>query len=134
MLVICIIFPFPTIFSKALRTLRKNKNYLVQSLPNNKYVHWSKLKALADDKSKVAEKMEFVLGRVENIVGKEEKCWLPAFFSFCNNVFKRLESLKTMLITEKMLVICIIFPFSNNVFKSPMGSEKRKQDCLVEKT
>ena len=30
----------------------------------------------------VAEKLKFILGKVENIVGKGEKCWLPAFSPF----------------------------------------------------
>ena len=42
----------------------------VNSLPKDKFLDWSKLKAFADNKSNVAEK--FVLGRVENIVGKGE--------------------------------------------------------------
>ena len=32
--------------------------------------NYSKLKAFADDKTKVTEKLKFVLGRTENIVGK----------------------------------------------------------------
>ena len=28
------------------------------------------------------EKFKFVFGRVENIVGKRRKCWLPAFSPF----------------------------------------------------
>ena len=42
------------------------------SLPNYKFLDWSKLKELADNKINVAEKWIFVLGRVENIVGKGE--------------------------------------------------------------
>ena len=42
----------------------------VNSLPNNKILGQSKLKAFADNKINVAEKLKFVLGRVENIVGK----------------------------------------------------------------
>ena len=44
----------------------------VNSLPNEKFLDWSKLKALADNKIKLAEKLKFVLRRVENIVGKGE--------------------------------------------------------------
>ena len=40
------------------------------SLPNDKILDWSKLKAFADDKINVKEKFKFGLGRVENIVGK----------------------------------------------------------------
>ena len=42
------------------------------SLPNERILDWSKLKAFADDKINVTEKLKFVLGRVENIVGKGE--------------------------------------------------------------
>ena len=44
----------------------------VSSLPNNKFLDWSILKAFADDKINVTEKLKFVLGRVENIVKKGE--------------------------------------------------------------
>ena len=57
----------------------------INSLPNNKILDWSKLKAFADDKIKLTKKSKLVSGRVENIVGKGEnvvkKCWLPAFSS-----------------------------------------------------
>ena len=45
---------------------------IINSLPNDTISDWSKLKAYADDKKDVTEKLKFVLGRVENIVG----CWL----------------------------------------------------------
>ena len=41
---------------------------------------WSKFKAFADSKIILTQKLKFVLGRVENIVGKR-KCWLAAFSS-----------------------------------------------------
>ena len=44
----------------------------INSLPNDKFLDWSKLKAFADDKINVTEKPKFVLERVENIMGKEE--------------------------------------------------------------
>ena len=43
---------------------------VINPLPNDKILNKSKLKAFADEKMKVAEKLKFVLGRVENIVGK----------------------------------------------------------------
>ena len=39
----------------------------------------SRFKALADDEMNVTKKMKFVLGMVENILGKG---WLPAFSPF----------------------------------------------------
>ena len=42
----------------------------------------SKLKAFADDNLYVAQIMDFVFYREDSIVGKGEKCWLPAVFPF----------------------------------------------------
>ena len=42
------------------------------SLPNDKFLDWSKFKAFADDKINVTENWKFVVGQVENIVGKGE--------------------------------------------------------------
>ena len=48
-------------------------------LPDNKILDWSKLKALADDKINVVQKLKFVEGRVENIVGKGENAGYQHF-------------------------------------------------------
>ena len=53
----------------------------MNSFPDKKSLDWSKFKASADDKINVTDKLKFVSERVENIVKKAEKCWLPAFFS-----------------------------------------------------
>ena len=45
------------------------------SVPIDKFLDWSKFKAFADDKINVTEMLKVVLGQVENIVGKGEKCW-----------------------------------------------------------
>ena len=42
------------------------------SLPNNKILAWSKLKAFVDDKINMTQKLKFVLERIENIVEKGE--------------------------------------------------------------
>ena len=65
------------------------------SLPNNKTLHWSKLKAFADDKINVNENLKFGLGKVENIfflkfVVKRKKMLVTSIFSFSQNVFKSL--------------------------------------------
>ena len=52
---------------------------------NDKILDWSKFKAFADDKINVTEKLKFVLGTVENIVGNRRKC--------SHSVFKRLKIL-----------------------------------------
>ena len=46
--------------------------YSFNSSPKDKFLDWSKLKAFADDKINVIEKLKFALGKLENIVGKEK--------------------------------------------------------------
>ena len=52
------------------------------SLPNNKFLDWSKLKGFADDKLNATKKLKFVLGRIENIVGKGEIAGYQHFLLF----------------------------------------------------
>ena len=52
------------------------------TLPNDKFLDWSKLKAFADDKNKCNFKTEFILGWVENIVGKGENAGYQHFLLF----------------------------------------------------
>ena len=54
----------------------------INSLPNNKILNWSKLKAFADDNSNVAKMMNPVSDRVENIVGKGENAGNQHFLLF----------------------------------------------------
>ena len=42
----------------------------VTSLPNDEILDWSQLKAFADNKINLIEKLRYVLGWLENIVGK----------------------------------------------------------------
>ena len=74
-------------------TFDATKKKVFNSLPNEKILDWSKLKAFADDKINVTEKWKFVLGRVENIVEKGENAGCQHYFSFSHNVFKRLLKL-----------------------------------------
>ena len=55
---------------------------MFNSLPNNKILDLSKLKAFADDKINVTQKMKIKLGRVENIVGKGENAGHQHFLLF----------------------------------------------------
>ena len=65
------------------------------SLPNNRILNWTKLKAFADDKIilnwpklkafaedkiNVVQKLKFVVGKAENIVGKGENASNQQFF------------------------------------------------------
>ena len=54
----------------------------VNSLPNDRSLDWSKLKAFADDKINVTKKLKFALGLEEKNCKKRRKCWLPAFSPF----------------------------------------------------
>ena len=54
----------------------------MNSLPNDKIVDWLKLKAFADDKINVTEKLKFVLGREENNLGKGENAGYQHFLLF----------------------------------------------------
>ena len=55
---------------------------MVNLLPNNKTLDCSKLKAFADIKINLSEKLKFVLGRVENIVGKGDSAGFQHFLLF----------------------------------------------------
>ena len=55
---------------------------MYNSLPNDKILDRSKLKAFADDKINVTEKLKFVLGRIENILGKGENAGYQHFLLF----------------------------------------------------
>ena len=77
------------------------KQPLFNSLSNDKFIDWSKLKAFADDKSNLVEKSnqiwpKFVLGRIENIVGKGENAGFQHFLLFpqCFQTVSILGSLK----------------------------------------
>ena len=60
------------------------------SLPNDKILDWSKLKAFADDKIKLAEKLKFVLGRAKNTEGKGENVGYQHFLH-CPQYFLKLS-------------------------------------------
>ena len=52
------------------------------SLQNNKILDLPELKAFADDKIKLTQKLKFTLGRVEKIVGKGENAVYQHFLLF----------------------------------------------------
>ena len=70
-------------------TYNTSNRALINSLPNDKILTWSKLKSFADSKIKVADIMIFVFNGLENILGKE-KMLDTSIFSFSHNVFNRL--------------------------------------------
>ena len=56
--------------------------YITNSLPNNKILDMTKLKAFADDKLIIAEMTDFLFDRAENTVGKGENAGLQHFLIF----------------------------------------------------
>ena len=65
---------------------------LLNSLPNEKNLDWSKLKASAENKMNLNEKLKLVSGRVENIVGKGENTGYQHFLVF--SMFSKASSFK----------------------------------------
>ena len=63
-----------SVFKRLLLQTRRSHSLFgsVNSIPNDKILDGSKLKAFADDKMNVNERLKFGLGRVENTVGKGE--------------------------------------------------------------
>ena len=55
---------------------------LINSLPSDKFLNLSKVKASGDDKINVTEKLKFVFARVEIIVGKGENAGNQHFLVF----------------------------------------------------
>ena len=55
---------------------------LINSLPSDKFLNLSKLKAFGDDKINVTEKLKFVCARVKIIVGKGENAGNQHFLVF----------------------------------------------------
>ena len=62
--------------------MRETRQNWFYSLPKNKFLDWSKLKELADDKINVTKELKLVLGRVGNIVGKGENAGYQHFLLF----------------------------------------------------
>ena len=58
------------------------RDWSLNSLPNNRILNWSKLKAFANDKINMAKKLKFVLRRVENVMGKGENAGYQHFLLF----------------------------------------------------
>ena len=54
----------------------------LHSLPNNKILDWSKLKVFADNTVNATQKLKFVLGGIENEVGKGENDGYQHFLLF----------------------------------------------------
>ena len=69
--------------------LRTDASRDINSLPYDKSLDRSKLKAFADDKERVAQMTVLFFSSVENIVGKLKKHGYQHFLSFSHTVFNR---------------------------------------------
>ena len=78
----------------------KLKQSTFNSLPNDKILDWTKLKSFADDKTNVTVKLKFVLGRVENNMGKGENAGYQHFllFPLCFQKASHTGSLKVVIV------------------------------------
>ena len=63
-------------------TIQHTSKRLFNSLPNDKILDWSKLKAFADYRIYVTKNLKFVLERVENTVGIGENAAYQHFLLF----------------------------------------------------
>ena len=66
----------------------KTDSGLFNTLPYDKILDYSKLKTLAEDKINVTQKLRFVTGWVENIVGKGENAGNQHFLLFTQSFQK----------------------------------------------
>ena len=63
-------FSYPIFYLQSKSQISLFKPQYRMGILTLKFLDWSKLKAFADDKLNLAEKLKLVLGRIENIVGK----------------------------------------------------------------
>ena len=71
-----------TVIKSLLSRVIKSLDYVVKSLPNDKFLDSTNFKAFADDKSNVGKIIISLLDRVENIVGKGENAGYQHFLLF----------------------------------------------------
>ena len=75
-----IIIPLRVLYIVCL--LQRHCNYSLTCLPDDTFLDWSKLVAFVDDKVNATQNLKFVLGRVDNIVGKGENGGYQHFLFF----------------------------------------------------
>ena len=81
-------------------TTEKFRSCVIICRSNDKILDWSKFKVFADDKINVTEISKFVLGMVENIVGKGENAGYQHFLLFpqCFLKYSSVGSLKVVIV------------------------------------
>ena len=79
----------------------------VNSLPNNKILDRSKLKAFADDKINATEKLRCVSEKIENILGKRENTAFSPFSKiFSKASFLRVVKSRDCVVKSLTIMIC----------------------------
>ena len=69
--------------------LFENEKMLIDTLPNDKTFDLSKLKAFADDKTNLTQKLKFEVRKGRKHCGKKDKMLVTSIFSLTYNVFNR---------------------------------------------
>ena len=82
------------------------------------------MKAISDDKSNVAEKLKFVFGRVEKIVGKGENAGYQHFLLF-PSCFEKASLLELGLCDKELINHCL---FQGSYAKNVVKDKKKKPD------
>ena len=78
---------------------------ILNPLPRDKILDWSRLKAFADDKINLNEKNQTLFGKGRKHCGKRKKCCLPAFSPFTtmfSKAFFILGGLKSVLCGKEL--------------------------------
>ena len=77
----------------------------INSSPNDEFLYWSKLKAYAADKINATANLKFVLGRVENIVGKGENAGYQHLVIFPQCFLNTSSSLKVGIVWKRVKLL-----------------------------
>ena len=100
--------------------LVKSQVCVLNSLPNDKILDWFKLKAVADDKINLAEKLKPVLGQVQNVgkgenagAGKGQNAGYQHFLLFpqCFQKPSLSGHLKVVIVWERVKGLFVIWHF-----------------------
>ena len=87
---------------------------VIDSLPHNRILNLSKLKAFSDGKLNMTQKLKFILGRVENILGNGENVDYQHFLLFSQCFQKATFSgLSKEELCGKNLKLNLVNPFPN---------------------
>ena len=105
----------------------------IKFLPNDKILDWSKFKAPADDKINVTQNLKFVLGKVENILGKGENAGYHHFHLFpkCFQKSPSSGSLKVGIVWKRVKQHLAYLSHSGTTFSSVLWLIRRSSFQLT---